>query len=296
VPPRTAVRLLVVPYDSAQRDTRMGAGPGRLVAGGLRDRLAASGHDVKVETIDATDGAWRAEIGTAFDLNRRVATSVAAAREEGAFPITLAGNCNTAVGTIAGLGASSTGVLWFDAHGDFNTPETTVGGFLDGMALAMVTGRCWMRLAAGVPRFVPVPEDRVILVGAGELDDEESFMLAASAITRLPVDGTSRVEERAEAAVDRLASRVEQLYVHVDLDVLDASEGQVNAYSGGAGLTLAEVLRTIEIAAARLPIAGAAITAYDPAFDATGSVCRAGIEVVERIVELVSRRGASTHA
>ena len=128
----------------------------------------------------------------------------------------------------------------------------------------------------------------MILVGASELDDEESFALAASAVALLPIDGTSRVEERAAAAVDRLASRVEQLYVHVDLDVLDASEGVVNAYSGGPGLTLAELLRTIEIAAARIPIAGAAITAYDPAFDRTGSIRRAGMTVVERIVELAT--------
>lgn len=89
-----------------------------------------------------------AEIGTARDLDRQLAVSVAATVARGVFPLTLAGNCISSVGTLGGLGAGPTGVLWFDAHGDFNTPESTVGGFLDGMALATVTGRCWTGLAA----------------------------------------------------------------------------------------------------------------------------------------------------
>jgi arginase len=278
------IALIVVPYDSALFDTRMGAGPKHLVAGDLCERLRERGNEVRVDEITPDAGAVRAEIATAFDLNRRLASSVAAARKRGAVPITLAGNCNTAVGTIAGLGAERTGVLWFDAHGDFNTPETTVGGFLDGMALAIVTGRCWTRLASSVRRFAPVAEDRVILVGARDLDDEESVALARSGVVHLALDATSRLA----AAVDALATRVEQLYVHVDLDVLDASEGQANGFAGGPGLTLAEVLRAIETAGSRIPIAGAAVTAYDPSFDRTGSIRRAGVAVAERIAERVA--------
>jgi arginase len=262
----------------------MGAGPRHLVAGGLPERLGGRGHEVRVEEIAADESAMRAEIATAFDLNRRIASSVAAARARGAVPVTLAGNCNTAVGTITGLGAGSIGVLWFDAHGDFNTPETTVGGFLDGMALAMVTGRCWTRLAAGVPGFTPVAEDRVILVGGRDLDDEESLALANSGVAHPPSDDTARLA----VAIEALSGRVAQLYVHVDLDVLDESEGLVNSYSGGRGLSLAELLGAIEMAGARIPIAGGAVTAYDPAYDRTGSIGRAGIAVVERIAALAS--------
>jgi arginase len=279
-----AVHLLVVPYDSAMLATRMGAGPAALVAGGIRERLATHGHDVAVEVISPERNVPLAEIATAFSLDRQLASSVAAAYARGALPITLSGNCNAAVGTIAGLGAATTGVLWFDAHGDFNTPETSIGGFLDGMALAIVTGRCWTRLASRVHGFAAVPEDRVILVGGRDLDDEEAVALADSRIVHLPTDATSRLA----AAVAALAERVEQLYVHCDLDVLDASEGRANEFAGGAGLTLDELLGAIELAGSRIPIAGAAVTAYDPSFDHTGSIRRAGIAVVERIAELAS--------
>ena len=67
----------------------------------------------------------------------------------------LAGNCNTALGSVAGLDhLDRTGVVWFDAHGDFNTPETTVTGSFDGMALAMLTGRCWTGLYIACPAFL----------------------------------------------------------------------------------------------------------------------------------------------
>ena len=280
------VELCVVPYDSALLDTRMGAGPRRLVSSGLPDRLLALGHDVCVREIDAPDGELRAEIGTAFALHRRLAPAVAEARARGAFPITLSGNCNTAVGTIAGMGARNVGVLWFDAHGDFNTPESTTGGFLDGMALAMVTGRCWTRMTAGVPGFTAVAEENIVLVGARDLDPPEAELLSQSAVTHLTTDDATA---KLAACMDALSRRVTSLYVHVDLDVLDESEGLANSYAGGRGLTLADLLRSIEIAASRVPLVAAAITAYDPGYDRTGSVCEAAITVGETLATLAAR-------
>ncbi|MEO6526152.1 MAG: arginase family protein [Gemmatimonadaceae bacterium] len=284
-PPPVDVQLCVVPYDSALLDTRMGAGPRHLVAGGLPERLTTRGHDVRISEIEPPDGELRAEIGIAFALNRRLSSTVAAATARGALPITLAGNCNTAVGTIAGAGAIGAGILWFDAHGDFNTPETTIGGYLDGMALAMVTGRCWAQMTARVPGFSAIPEENVILVGGGDLDPFEAEQLAESTVVHLAAaDAVSRIVR----CIETLSRRVARLYVHVDLDVLDASEGLVNAYSGGPGLPLADLLQCIDVAASRIPLTAAALTAYDPRFDRTGSVCTAAIAVAESMTALAT--------
>ena len=103
------------------------------------------------------------------------------------------------VGTLGGLGTGPTGVRWFDAHGDFNTPESTLGGFLDGMALAIATGRCWIGLAATVPGFTPVAEENVVLVGARDLDPAEGELLRASRVQHLPSDApTSRIASAIE--------------------------------------------------------------------------------------------------
>ena len=77
--------------------------------------------------------------------------------------------------------------------------------------------------------------------------------------------------------------------MHVDLDVLDASEGLAHSYAGGAGLSLSQLLDCIDTAASRIPLAAAALTAYDPAFDRTGSVCSAAIAVAERCAAHGSR-------
>jgi len=270
------VHVIAVPFDSAHRARRMGAGPPHLVACGLLDRLRESRRRVELSELAPPHEAWVAEIRTAFDLDRQLAGTVAAARTRGAFPLTLAGNCITSVGTVGGLGAGTTGVLWFDAHGDFNTPESTVGGFLDGMALATVVGRCWTSLAASVPGFAPVAEANVVLVGARDLDDAESELLNASAVVHLRAEEAAT---RLDAELAALGRRVDQIYVHVDLDVLDASEGRVNGYSGGQGLSRSELLAAIESAGQRCRVAAGAITAYDPAYDTDGRVARTAIDV-----------------
>jgi arginase len=281
------VRLCAVHWDSARRGERMGAGPARLLAGGLAERLRDDGHRVSVAEIDPPEGARPAEIRTAFDLARALAAQVAEARAAGAFPIVLAGNCFSALGTVAGLGAGAAGVLWLDAHGDFNTPETTTGGFLDGMALAALTGRCWTRLAAGIPGFAPVPEADAALAGARDLDPPEAELLARSALAR-PSRG-ALVAEVAEWARG-LARRGRRLYAHVDLDVLDpASVGRVNEFAAPGGLALDELLAVVGEAAAHCPLAGAALTAYDPAYDGDGRVRDAGIRVARALAALAAR-------
>ncbi len=151
------IQLLLVPYDSGQRAWRCGAGPEHLLRAGLPAHLQRQGHVVTAIHIVEDDSAYPpAEIRTAFELARRLATAVRSARTAGHFPLVLSGNCNTAVGTLSGLTPARRATFWFDAHGDCNTPETTTTGFLDGMGLAMTMGLCWHHLGATVPGFQPV--------------------------------------------------------------------------------------------------------------------------------------------
>src|SRR6266699_5630562 len=148
------IQLLLVPYDSGQRGWRCGAGPEHLVRAGLPAHLQRQGHIVTAIHIIEDDPAYPpAEIRTAFELARRLASTVRSVRTAGHFPLVLSGNCNTAVGTLSGLTPARRATFWFDAHGDCNTPETTTSGFLDGMGLAMTMGLCWHHLGATVPGF-----------------------------------------------------------------------------------------------------------------------------------------------
>ena len=144
------------------------------------------------------------------------------------------------------------------------------------MALATVVGRCWTSLAAGVSGFAPVAEENVVLVGARDLDPAEADLLDASRITRIRAD---EVTARLESELQAVGRRVDRLYVHVDLDVLDASEGRANGYAGSGGLSRSQLLGAIRAAGRHSRVAAGAITAYDPGYDAEGRIARTAIDV-----------------
>lgn len=275
-------RLIAVPYDSGVRGWRMGAGPDRLLDAGLASALRAAGHTVAAEHVELPAGAPATEIGATFALAAQLAERVRAARAGGALPIVLAGNCASAMGTLSGLDGPEPGIVWLDAHADLNTPETTRSGFLDGMALAIATGRCWASMASTVPGFRPVPEDTVCLIGTRDFDPAEAGYIASSPI---PVLARDDVHARLPAALETLRRRAGTVYLHIDLDVLDPSEGRVNSFSTDEGLLLADVLRVIEMIRGRLTIGAVALTAYDPAFDPDGRITTAAQSIVTEVLK-----------
>lgn len=284
------VQFLLVPYDSGHREWRMGRGPSFLLRHGAGSAIRALGHEVDAEYIEpsgfhAANPPTSTEIVTAFSLYREVALRVRAARENGALPIILGGNCGVTLGAVAGNG-NELGVLWLDAHGDFNTPETTRSGFLDGMALAVLTGRCWRELAASVPGFRPVPDRNVVLVGVRDLDRAEDVLLAESeiAVVRAPAIRTAGVAAALGPKIDALRGRVRRLHVHLDADVLDPSVARANTFAAPDGLTIPELAEVVRLAAERFEIVSAAVTAYDPAIDATASVPGAIAGALEALV------------
>jgi arginase len=282
--------LICVPWDTARRGERMGAGPPHFTRNGAMERLREVAGPVR-ETVVGVQPDFPAEIATAFDVARATAFAVRAARGHGGFPLVLAGNCITAVGVLASL-PPGTGVVWLDAHGDVNTPETTRTGFLDGMSLATVMGRCWRGMAAVVHDFAPVPEDHVLHVGGRDLDPAEIEYLERSRIGLLPPD-EARDADALAAAVEALAAKVERVYLHVDLDVHDPSEGVANPFPAPGGLTGDEVRNVVRAVAARLPIAAAAITAYDPTCDADGRMLEVGLSLMELIAEVAATESGS---
>jgi len=262
-----------------------------LMESGLIDRLQQAGHEVVPCSVCLPPGKFMPEVQAAFELDRRLAGCVAEAVAGGALPVVLSGNCISSVGTVAGIGEPDLGVIWFDAHGDFNTPETTLGGFLDGMALATLTGRCWTSLAATVPGFVPVAESRVMLFGARHLDAREATELIESEIEHLMPDAIG------EGLGDNLARRQEhtrEIYLHIDLDSLDPSEGRANGFAVEGGFSVAAVRELVDQAADAFRIRALALTAYDPSQDEDGRACEAAISLMISAVNAVSRGKDST--
>ena len=110
--------------------------PKHLLERAVEPVLSRMGHELRTETLSLGES-FPMEIGSAFKLSRMIAETVRIARQNGWFPLVLSGNCNAAVGTVCGSGCETTAVVWFDAHGESTTPETTMSGFLDGMGIAI---------------------------------------------------------------------------------------------------------------------------------------------------------------
>jgi arginase len=308
------VRLLSVPWDAGHRERRMGRGPGALLRAGLADRLRALGHDVDEETVGLHDAYLSnadhpTEIATSFSLWRRLMEGVRHARLEGRTPVVLTGNCGAALGVVGGLESARAGgdgrpagVVWMDAHGDFHTPDTTQSGFLDGMSLAALVGRCWRALTLVTPGFA-VPERNVLHLGARDLDPAEEGLFAASGIARLDVAGL-RTWRRLDTDLVDLADRVGSVYLHVDLDVLDPREAPANGFvalhpthdpededepadgdadedDGPEGLTADELVAIVGRIASTLPVEAVTLSAYDPDADPEGRIPPIALRVLE---------------
>ncbi len=216
--------------------------------------------------VNAPEGIAGREPETLARMHRPIARFVADAARRGERPVSLAGDCCAAVPVMAGLAAAGIGatLVWIDAHGDFNTPETSPSQFLGGMPLAMMTGRGpqWMCEAVGL---TPLADARIWLVDARDLDPLERAALDASAVRRGTVAGMAALG---------LAGPV---CVHIDLDVIDAAEAPGFNYPVPGGPGVEETAAACAALAAQADIRAISISAWSEAKDPsgrTGAGCR----------------------
>lgn len=161
-------------------------------------------------------------------LGGAIATEVAAGARAGKRVVALGSNCTTLPGILGGLQevhgtASRIGLVWFDAHGDFNTPRTTLSGMLGGMPVAVSAGLCYPQWREASHLLAPIPTDRILMVDVRNLDTAEEQLIRATDVQIARVaPGLAGDLPLAEAVAD-LAARCDVIYLHIDSDILDAS-------------------------------------------------------------------------
>lgn len=286
-----SIDLVTVPYDSGRRGYRMGAGPQALLRHGLVQQLRSAGHEVELIPVEST-GTTQDELSTSFDLAARVARVTRASRAAMRFPLTLSGGCFGTVGAFASVSGDAAGALWFDAHGDMNTPGTSESGFLDGMAAAVLLGWCHAERARDI--LAPLAESRLMLAGTRDLDAPEAAALKQSGVRSLS-PGQVRDATVSAEALDAFTAGIRTLYLHVDADVLDADQvGRANEFASAGGLTAREVIDVVEAAGRRARVAGMTVSAYDPALDTDAAVRGALIEIITASLDVAMAAGPAT--
>ena len=186
---------------------------------------------------------------------------------QGDLPVSIAGDCCTTIGVLAGLqraGVFPT-LLWFDAHGDFNTWETSPGGFLGGMPLAMLVGRGEQTLLRNIG-LRPIAEEQVILTDARDLDPGECEAVGQSHIQHLP--DINRLFE-----ID-FSGRT--LYIHFDTDIVDPTAAPAMNYpvkGGPSPDALSDIFHFLKNTA---QICALSMSSWNPVLDCdhkSGAVC-----------------------
>jgi arginase len=283
------LQLISVPYRYDEHNDGLGAGPAALLEAGLAARLTAVGHEIAgpreaiLDPHEREDGRTALNIG---HLGAKTAALVADARQQGDAVLILAGDDTAGVGVVSGLQKSDgagtpIGIVWLDAHGDFNTPETSVSGILAGMPVAILAGLAGPNWRGAAGLVAPVPTDRILIAGVRDLDEKEDALLRSTSVRMIRADGVREGAPFAQA-VNRLAQSCSVLSLHIDLDVLDPAHVPSSSTPSANGLEIDEAAEAIATVLKTGKVATVIVTSLNPGGGARG---RRSIETTLAVLE-----------
>ena len=272
-------RLRVALSKQPLSPTGVSRGPSTMADGGIQTVLADLGAAVRVEEARLTPeqeteyGGWK-KLGMSLG---HFADIVAKNERDGFFTVGLLATCPSMPGLVAGLQRSGPaleplriGMLWLDAHPDFNTPETTRSGSLGGMPVAVATGRALQVMRLDAKLDPPLSDQHVVMGGVRLTDPLEQRLLDDSRIEQLSVEDLQKMTPAVWAQLDRLNRISDKLYIHIDMDVLDPREVMAHGNKVPGGPSSEELARLFEQIFTRYPKASAIGFATIPPTDEGG--------------------------
>jgi arginase len=239
------IDLIGLPTDAGASCRGAVLGPDGLRAAGLAERLAGLGYAV-ADLGDVSVGRKLAPAAEIDALAIRASEEAYRSLENGARPIFLGGDHSISMGSVAGVArhCRDTGrplfVLWFDAHGDFNTWATTETGNIHGMSLARLCGE--PGFANAPDWFAPIDPANVMILGARALDCEEAQLIAARGVEVVDMDviRVSGLEAPLRRFLDRVEAANGHLHLSLDVDAMDPALAPGVGTTVAGGLSLSE--------------------------------------------------------
>ncbi len=286
------VDVLGVPMDFGAGRRGVNMGPSAVRYAGLRDSLDALGvqvtdyGDVDVPVLgncQITDPKLR-YVDCIVPVTRRVMGSVANSVRAGRFALVIGGDHSLSLGSVRGAArGKKIGVIWIDAHADFNTRETTPSGNIHGMPLAALTGRGDPRLTGldGEPQQMLDPAN-VVVVGARDLDPGEKENLRAAGVRVFAMDFIDRYGMNAamKSAIETAARGTDGIYLSFDLDALDPLYAPGVGTPVQGGLTYREAHLACELLAESGLLIGMDMVEVNPILDDKNKTACLAVELI----------------
>jgi arginase len=306
-PEKLKVALVKTPYSGLPAiwhdfdfGLELSKGPEILERGGLIEILESMNCQVKTAAVRLSAEEEK-EFGVRYRLglaNGHLSSRVAQLVREGYFPIGLQANDPSALGLIAGLqhsGPSSrplrVGIVWIDAHADFNTPETSRSGMLGGMPLAIAAGMCLTRLRLQSGLDPAIPTRYIVLAGVLDTDPLEQELLDRSDIEMISARDIKEMSANVDHQMKRLSRRTDLIYVHIDLvDIVDDKEHPSVEMTFPEGPTSSELAKALEVMFRYQKTAALGIASYPAGRDADKMFLKAAHRVVEGAIRGIKSR------
>ena len=287
------IRIIGVPVDLGQAQRGVDLGPGALRYAGIAARLSGLGYQVedagniKVPVRDTLEAERHQHyLPSILKVCEAVYRAGRAAVEEGRIPVFLGGDHSLAIGSVGGVTHHlPAGLIWVDAHGDFNTPQTTPSGNIHGMCVAALLGEGFPELTRVGREGAKLGVLDVVMIGVRELDPQERLRLRASGIA---VFTMRDVDERGMACVAREAlgklSHLKRLHVSLDLDSLDPLEVPGVGTTAPGGLTYREAQLLMEIIADTGQVTSLDLVEINPILDLRNRTAEVAVELAATLL------------
>jgi arginase len=268
-------------------------GPSAIRYAGLQEGLVRIGHrvhdmgDIPVEIPETHEiGSPRLKyLDVVLPVQLRLAETVAATVERGRVPLCLGGDHSIALGSVSGASRRRRlGVIWLDAHADFNTAETTPSGNIHGMPLAALCGFGDERLVSlgrTGGRRRAVDPTTVAIVGARSIDDDEKKLLREAGVSVFSMEAIDRfgIAEIMQQAIATAAAGTDGIYLSLDVDGVDPMYAPGVGTPVPGGLTYREAHLAVELIAESGHLIGLDLVEVNPILDAANATARLAVQL-----------------
>lgn len=251
---RVKLDVIKNPYGGSRNTPELSINPDYIHAAGLERLIEEWGGELirPVQDIRLTEEQEKSygEWNRMAMANANFAEVVREGLQDDLITVGLEANCNDLLGMLAGLkydsdgNARKVGLVFIDAHGDFNVPETTLSGMLGGMPVAVAAGHALHNLRNTAGLAEPLPMSHIVWGGVRDLDPLEADRFREHEVQQFSVNDVRELSANMRRQFDDLADRVDVVYVHIDMDVLDPAEVP------GHGLTVPDGPSSVDLAAA----------------------------------------------